>query len=132
MAEELRTLVERLKAVSHPLRLRVLSLLELGELCNCQIAETLQVPASSVSEALRELRRAGFVAERKDGRWVFMSLVSRELASPFLKGLLEEAAAVPELQQDRARAQAVKALAIPVVCSKVQRDAPIAREASHV
>jgi ArsR family transcriptional regulator, arsenate/arsenite/antimonite-responsive transcriptional repressor len=132
MAEELRTLVERLKAVSHPLRLRVLSLLELGELCNCQIAETLQVPASSVSEALRELRRAGFVAERKDGRWVFMSLVSRELASPFLKGLLEEAAALPELQQDRARAKAVKALAIPVVCSKVQRDTPTEREATHV
>ena len=132
MAEELRTLVERLKAVSHPLRLRVLSLLELGELCNCQIAETLQVPASSVSEALRELRRAGFVAERKDGRWVFMSLVSRELASPFLKGLLEEAAAVPELLQDRARALAVRALAIPVVCSKVQRDAPTEREAARV
>ncbi|NTW84966.1 MAG: winged helix-turn-helix transcriptional regulator [Holophagaceae bacterium] len=132
MAEELRTLVERLKAVSHPLRLRVLSLLELGELCNCQIAETLQVPASSVSEALRELRRAGFVAERKDGRWVFMSLVTRELASPFLKGLLEEAAAVPEVQQDRVRAQAVTALAIPVVCSKVQRDAPTEREATHV
>ena len=132
MAEELRTLVERLKAVSHPLRLRVLSLLELGELCNCQIAETLQVPASSVSEALRELRRAGFVAERKDGRWVFMSLVSRELASPFLKGLLEEAAAVPELQQDRARALAVRALAIPVVCSMVQRDAPTEREAARV
>ena len=132
MAEELRTLVERLKAVSHPLRLRVLSLLELGELCNCQIAETLQVPASSVSEALRELRRAGFVAERKDGRWVFMSMVSRELASPFLTGLLEEAAAVPELQQDRARALAVRALAIPVVCSKVQRDAPTEREAARV
>ena len=110
----------------------MLSLLELGELCNCQIAETLQVPASSVSEALRELRRAGFVAERKDGRWVFMSLVSRELASPFLKGLLEEAAAVPELQQDRARALAVRALAIPVVCSKVQRDAPTEREAARV
>ena len=90
------------------------------------------MPASSVSEALRELRRAGFVAERKDGRWVFMSLVSRELASPFLKGLLEEAAAVPELQQDRARALAVRALAIPVVCSKVQRDAPTEREAARV
>jgi len=32
MADELRTLVEQLKAVSHPLRLRVLALLEPGEL----------------------------------------------------------------------------------------------------
>ena len=132
MAEELRTLVERLKAVSHPLRLRVLFLLEPGELCVCQIAETLQVPSSSVSEALRELRRAGFVTERKDGRWVFISLVSRELAAPFLKGLLSEAAALPEVQQDRDRALSVKALAISVVCSKVQREAPTAREAARV
>ena len=132
MADELRTLVDRLKAVSHPLRLRVLSLLEPGELCVCQIAETLQVPPSSVSEALRELRRAGFVVERKDGRWVFMSLVSRELAGRFLGGLLEEAAALPEIQQDRARALAVKALAISVVCSKVKRDAPAKREVRRV
>ena len=132
MAEELRTLVERLKAVSHPLRLRVLSLLEPGELCVCQIAEVLQVPPSSVSEALRELRRAGFVTERKDGRWVFMSLVSRELASPFLKGLLHEAAALPELQQDRARALAVKAQAISVVCATVQRATPAEGEAARV
>ena len=132
MADELRMLVEQLKAVSHPLRLRVLALLEPGELCVCQIAETLQMPQSSVSEALRELRRAGFVTERKDGRWVFMSLVSRELASPFLKGLLHEAAALPELQQDRARALAVKAQAISVVCAKVQRATPAEGEAARV
>jgi DNA-binding transcriptional ArsR family regulator len=59
MADDLRLLVERLKAVSHPLRMRVLGLLGRGELCVCQVAEVLAVPASSVSEALRELRRAG-------------------------------------------------------------------------
>ena len=132
MAHELRTLVECLKAVAHPLRLRVLSLLEPGELCVCQIAETLQVPQSSVSEALRELRRAGFVVERKDGRWVFMSLVPQDKASLFLKGLLGEAAALPEVQRDRLRAEAVKALAIPVVCSKVQGEAPAERKVARV
>jgi len=132
MAHELRTLVECLKAVAHPLRLRVLSLLEPGELCVCQIAETLQVPQSSVSEALRELRRAGFVVERKDGRWVFMSLVPQDQATPFLRGLLGEAAALPEVQQDRTRAQAVKALAIPVVCSKIERETSSRREIARV
>ena len=132
MAHELRTLVECLKAVAHPLRLRVLSLLEPGELCVCQIAETLQVPQSSVSEALRELRRAGFVVERKEGRWVFMSLVPQDQATPFLRGLLGEAAALPEVQRDRLRAEAVKALAIPVVCSKVQGAAPAERKVARV
>jgi len=132
MADDLRTLVEQLKAVSHPLRLRVLALLEAGELCVCQIAETLQVPQSSVSEALRELRRAGFVVERKEGRWVFMSVVPRKQATPLLKGLLAEAGTLLEIQEDRARAEGVKELAIPVVCSKVQEGASAGRRAARV
>ena len=132
MADELRALVEQLKAVSHPLRLRVLALLEPGELCVCQVAEVLQVPQSSVSEALRELRRAGFLVERKDGRWVFMSVVPKKKASPLLKGLLTEAGALPAVQQDRARALEVKALSIPTVCSKVQKVSEATQEPTHV
>ncbi|MBK9794901.1 MAG: winged helix-turn-helix transcriptional regulator [Holophagaceae bacterium] len=132
MSDDLRTLVEQLKAVSHPLRLRVLALLEPGELCVCQIAETLQVPQSSVSEALRELRRAGFVLERKEGRWVFVSVVPRKQASPLLKGLLAHAGSLPEVLADRARALEVKAVAIPIVCSKVQKSSPVDRAVSRV
>ena len=132
MAEELRTLVEQLKAVSHPLRLRVLALLNSGELCVCQIAETLQVPQSSVSEALRELRRADFVVERKDGRWVFMSVVPKKQITPLLKGILAEAGTLPEIRQDRIRAKEVKELAIPVVCAKVQKGTPTGREIPRV
>jgi len=131
MKDDLRTLVEQLKAVSHPLRLRVLALLEPGELCVCQVAETLQVPQSSVSEALRELRRAGFIVERKDGRWVFVSVVPKKHASPLLKGLLAEAGLLAEVQQDRARAIGVKALSIPVLCSKIQKSALVDRAASR-
>jgi DNA-binding transcriptional ArsR family regulator len=132
MSDDLRTLVEQLKAVSHPLRLRVLALLEPGELCVCQIAETLQVPQSSVSEALRELRRAGFVVERKEGRWVFVSVVPKKQASPLLKGILADAGSLPEVLEDRARALEVKALSIPAVCSKVQKSSPSDRAVSRV
>lgn len=123
MAHDLKVLVEQLKAVSHPLRMRVLALLGSGELCVCQVAEVLQVPASSASEALRELRRAGFVVERKEGRWVFVSVVPEIEASPLLKGILAEALLLPEARQDLVRAGEVKALPIPAVCSKVQREA---------
>ena len=131
MAEDLRTLVEQLKAVSHPLRLRVLALLDAGELCVCQIAETLQVPQSSVSEALKELRRAGFLTERKEGRWVYVAVVKKKHATPLLKGLLVQAGALAEVQQDRLRAQEVQAISIPTVCSKVQKVAQPAAAVAH-
>lgn len=131
MTDDLRTLVEQLKAVSHPLRLRVLALLEPGELCVCQIAETLQVPQSSVSEALKELRRAGFLTERKEGRWVYVSVVKKKHATPLLKGLLAQAGSLDEVQQDRLRAQEVLAMAIPVVCAKVQKTAQPKSAVAH-
>jgi ArsR family transcriptional regulator, arsenate/arsenite/antimonite-responsive transcriptional repressor len=116
MTEQLKVLVERLKAVSHPLRLRVLALLDAGELCVCQVAETLGVPTSSISEALRELRRAGFVTERKEGRWVFVSLP--EPPSALLASLLLEAAALPGTALDRARSAEIKGLSVQEVCGR--------------
>ncbi|MDP2875243.1 MAG: metalloregulator ArsR/SmtB family transcription factor [Holophaga sp.] len=130
MTHGLRSMVERLKAVSHPLRLRVLALLGSGELCVCQVAEVLQVPTSSVSEALRELRRAGFVNERKEGRWVYVSVIPETEMSPVLKGILAEAMALAEVHQDRDRAVDVKVLGIPAVCCKAEKT--VKAELSHV
>jgi DNA-binding transcriptional ArsR family regulator len=117
MADNLRSLVDQLKAVSHPLRLRVLVLLGSGELCVCQVAETLSVPTSSVSEALRELRRAGFVTERKNGRWVFFSIPEEPF--PLLECLLLEAEALPETAQDRIRVAEVREIAVQAICQKL-------------
>jgi len=123
MTPDLRSLVERLKAVSHPLRLRTLALLASGELCVCQVAEVLEVPMSSASEALRELRRAGFVAERREGRWVYVSVAPAEADSSLLQGLVEEARRLPEAEADLRRALEVKALEPSVVCARVQKTA---------
>lgn len=129
MDQPLRRLSDQLKAVANPLRLRVLALVGAGELCVCQVAETLQVPASSVSEALRELRRAGFLQERKVGRWVHVSMAPDDVASPVLKALLSEAMATPEAARDRARVLEVKGLTIDEVC---RRNQPCAdAEATH-
>jgi DNA-binding transcriptional ArsR family regulator len=122
MADNLRSLVEQLKSVSHPLRLRVLALLGAGELCVCQVSETLAVPASSVSEALRELRRAGFVTERKEGRWVFVSIP--EARSPLLDSLLREAGALPETLLDRDRVAEIKGIPVQTFCETCQPQSP--------
>ncbi len=63
-----------LKALAHPARLRVLTMLRSGGLCVCQVAAAMGSPVSTVSEHLGELRRAGLVLERREGRWVSYSL----------------------------------------------------------
>lgn len=118
MTSDLRARVDELKAVSHPLRLRVLSLLAAGELCVCQVAEVLQVPVSSVSEALRELKRVGFVTERREGRWVHVSVPAAP--QPLLEGLLADVDTFPTLRADRQRAIQVRALPVPDLCRKTR------------
>ena len=61
---------EIFKAVAHPARLRILGMLRPHELCVCQITAVLDLAASTVSAHLAELKRAGLVEERKDGRFV--------------------------------------------------------------
>jgi ArsR family transcriptional regulator len=85
--EPLTQLVEVYKALAHPARLRILAMLRGGELCVCQITAVLGLAASTVSAHLSELRRAGLVAERKDGRWVAYRLTEGEAQQPLLEQL---------------------------------------------
>src|SRR3546814_9333306 len=73
--DEARRLAEQFKLLGDPTRARLLyALLEAGELCVCDLAETIGVPESSVSHALRLLRTAGIVRNRRDGRIIYYSL----------------------------------------------------------
>jgi DNA-binding transcriptional ArsR family regulator len=58
------------KALAHPARLRVLAMLSGGPLCVCQMTAVLGSAPSTVSEHLRELRRAGLLVEEKNGKFV--------------------------------------------------------------
>lgn len=66
--------VKRFRALGHPARMRIATILRTGELCVCQITAVLQLAPSTVSAHLAELRRANVIEERKEGRWVFYSL----------------------------------------------------------
>lgn len=85
MANPLSRLVQVHKALAHPARLRLLAMLRSGPLCVCQMTAVLKLAASTVSEHLSELRQAGLVAERKEGRWVEYRLAEEALE----EGLLE-------------------------------------------
>lgn len=84
-------LVDVYKALGHPVRLRILAMLRTGELCACQITAVLKLAPSTVSAHLGELRRAGVVVERKEGRWVIFrhadDAQARALIAAALAGL---------------------------------------------
>ena len=58
------------KALANPARLRILAALEQGECCVCQLTAVLELAPSTVSAHLSELKRAGFLLDRKDGKVV--------------------------------------------------------------
>jgi DNA-binding transcriptional ArsR family regulator len=68
-------LADLFRLLGDPTRVRLLyALLEAGELCVCDLAATTDVPESSVSHALRLLRTAGIVRNRRDGRMIYYRL----------------------------------------------------------
>ena len=70
MTTPITRLVQIHKAIGHPVRLRLLAALRTGPLCVCQMTVVVKLAASTVSEHLSELRRAGLISLRKEGRWV--------------------------------------------------------------
>lgn len=71
---------EFFKTLGHPVRIRVLELLSEGERSVGELLREVQIEASNLSQQLSVLRRAGFVATRKEGSTVYYSLVSGEIA----------------------------------------------------
>jgi len=77
------TELERLfQALGDATRLRILGLLLTGEICVCDIHETLKIPQPKASRHLAYLRRSGLVATRREGLWVHYRLA--ELSDPVL------------------------------------------------
>ncbi|EPR32323.1 transcriptional regulator, ArsR family [Alkalidesulfovibrio alkalitolerans DSM 16529] len=91
------------KALAEPIRLRILALLKDGELCVCDLTETLALPQSTVSRHLAVLRTAGWIRGRKGGSWTYYSLAREPGAAgaALLDPLLGLLAATPEAARDR-------------------------------
>ena len=64
------------KALADQTRLRILGLLAGGEVCVCEIHESLQIPQPTASRHLAYLKRAGLVTDRRDGLWAYYRLAS--------------------------------------------------------
>ena len=66
------------KALADENRVRVLLALRTRELCVCQITELFGLAPSTVSKHLSILFQAGLVESRKDGRWIYYRLPSKD------------------------------------------------------
>jgi len=67
------------KALADRIRLRILSLLKIREMCVCEIMVSLDLTQPTASHHLGILENAGLVKSRKEGKWVFYSISNPEL-----------------------------------------------------
>ncbi|MHC1758161.1 MAG: ArsR/SmtB family transcription factor [Negativicutes bacterium] len=96
-------LVEVLKALGEPMRLRILNLLARDMLCVCDLETVLQLTQSNASRHLSTLRRAGLIVGVKKAQWVYYKLDNDILdVHPFLREFLDqEFDKIKQCQTDR-------------------------------
>jgi len=67
------------KALADETRLRILKLLEVREMCVCEVMVALDLTQPTASHHLGLLESSGFVKGKKEGKWVFYSIANPKL-----------------------------------------------------
>lgn len=70
----MKAFIRVMKSLSDPNRVRVLKLLQDGELCVCEIQKVLGLAQSTVSKHMKLLEDAGLVKRKRQGAWILYSL----------------------------------------------------------
>lgn len=73
-ASEERDPVPALKALAHPLRFRLFTLLASGEKCVCDLVDDVDASQPLVSHHLATLKKAGLIRDRQDATWNYYSV----------------------------------------------------------
>ena len=73
---ELETYIAMLKALAHPVRLRMVDLIHQhgSELCVCEVEHHFDLKQPTISHHLKILRDAEIIQSRQDGSWVRHSI----------------------------------------------------------
>lgn len=103
------------RAISDRNRIRILKMLEPGELCVCQITAILGLAPASASKHLSLLRMAGLLTHRKDGRWVYYRLAAHPnnpYAPDVLRVLASSLEEDPIIAEDRRRLAYVNSISV--------------------
>lgn len=114
---ELGEWVEIHRALADPGRVRLVLALRGRELCLCQLAEWLGLSASTVSRHLAQLRRAGLVEARREGRWTWFRRVDADPATAVARTLDDLDASLGDDPSIRTDLQSLERIASrPPVC----------------
>lgn len=81
-------MLRRFQAVAEETRFRLVQLLTEGERCVCELQDDLDAAQSRLSFHLKKLKDAGVVSDRREGRWVYYSLVPETIEE--MRGFLGE------------------------------------------
>ncbi len=101
------------KAIADPSRVRILKLLQPGELCVCDITAALDLAPATISKHLAALKTAGLLQQRRDGKWVFYRLADRAFnpyALDFLAIVVARLGDDPTIATDRAALAATQTI----------------------
>jgi DNA-binding transcriptional ArsR family regulator len=104
------------RALGHPARLRTVAMLRSGELCVCQITEVLKLAPSTVSAHLKELKQAGLIVERKEGRWVHIGLTLDAGARAVVDASLATLEGDRQLADDSGFVEELRRLPVEILC----------------
>ncbi|MGB6946893.1 MAG: metalloregulator ArsR/SmtB family transcription factor [Bryobacteraceae bacterium] len=97
------SILKNLRLLADPSRLRILLLVEREELSVAELQEILGMGQSRISTHLAQLKNAGLVEDRRNGKSILYRLKQSVLSNGFseMLGVLRQAAAeIPEAEQD--------------------------------
>ncbi len=83
-SDEATQLATIFRVLGEPARLQLLSLIAAqpsGEVCACELVETLGLSQPTVSHHLKVMYEAGLLAKERRGTWIYYRIVSEQLGA---------------------------------------------------
>jgi DNA-binding transcriptional ArsR family regulator len=120
--DQLRNLLGITSAISDETRIRILMMLNIAELCVCQITAALNLAPSTTSRHLSILEAADLIRRRKVGRWVHYKLNDPSESKPVKDALKLVSISVSKSQhvtEDRRRIKALLKEDISIICKRL-------------
>src|SRR5512134_399007 len=117
----LRQYEDVMKAASDPTRVRILKILESGEICVCQVIAVIALGQSTISKHLFLLRAAGLIKDRRDRKWIHYSLDGKSgnpYAGPAIRNLRKWLNDDPLVLKDRERAAMAREIGPVAICER--------------
>jgi len=78
--DQLEQIAECLKALTHPVRIRILQELKSGEKCVSELLERIGVAQATLSQHLGLLRSSGWIVKQKRALYVYYSLSDKDIS----------------------------------------------------